>query len=187
MEKATEQLVAKKKRMFTIFSWEKEPKPKKAKSRFNTLSILFSRSIKQNLYKALKSLNQACIGLEEGETKEQINKLKNYTQRVILGQNPFLQEKENQEKKALKGLTEEVKTLCKEVAPIKETYAKRLKQGLPSSSSFSPSLLLQSSAPISSIFSPPFTSIRNKKKQLQERSLVLITDQKNQPLNAFST
>ena len=95
-------------------------------------------SSRQHLQKALESLNQVYIGLEEGETKEQINKLKNYTQCVILGENPFLQEKEKQEKGVLKGLVEEVRALRKEVAPTKETYAERLKQGL-SSSSFSPS------------------------------------------------
>jgi hypothetical protein len=51
-------------------------------------------SLRQHLQQALESLNQACTGLEEGETKEQINKLKNYTQCIILGENPFLQEKE---------------------------------------------------------------------------------------------
>jgi len=38
-----------------------------------------------------------------------------------------LQEKEKQEKEVLKGLVKEVRALCKEVAPIKETYAGRLK------------------------------------------------------------
>ena len=52
-------------------------------------------SSRQYLQKALESLNQAYIELEEeGETKEQINKLKNYTQCIIIGENPFLQEKE---------------------------------------------------------------------------------------------
>src|SRR5271168_4967670 len=104
-------------------------------------------SLRQHLQKALESLNQAYIGLEEGETKEQINKLKNYTQCIILGENPFLQEKEEQEKEVLKGLVEEVKALCKEVAPTKETYAERLKQGL-FSSSFSPSSSLLLFTPI---------------------------------------
>ena len=114
-------------------------------------------SPKQHLQKALKSLNQAYIELEERETKEQINKLKNYTQCIILGENPFLQEKEKQEKEVLKGLIKEVRALYKEVAPTKETYTGRLKQGL-SSSSFSPSssLLLPSIT--------PSTSTRSKKK-----------------------
>ena len=48
-------------------------------------------SPKQHLQKALESLNQAYTELDkEGETKEQINKLKNYTQCIILGENPFL-------------------------------------------------------------------------------------------------
>ena len=126
-------------------------------------------SARQHLHKALGSLNLAYIELEEGETKEQINKLKNYTQCIMLGENPFLQEKEKQEKDVLKGLVEEVRALRKEVAPTKETYAERLRQGL-FSSSFSPSLPLLPSAPISSISStsspPPLTSTRSKKKQL---------------------
>src|SRR6266576_4778072 len=129
-------------------------------------------SLRQNLQQALKSINQAYIGLEEGETKEQINKLKNYTQWIILGENPFLQEKEKQEKEVLKGLVKEVRALRKEVAPTKETYTGRLKQGL-ASSSFSPS----SSSLLPS--TTPSTSTRSKKKQIQERSLVLITDQKD--------
>ena len=126
------------------------------------LSII---SLRQNLQKALESLNLAYIGLEEGETKEQINKLKRYIQCIILGENPFLQEKENQEKEVLKGLVKEVRALRKEVAPTKETYAGRLKQGF--SSSFSLSLSLPpSSTPISSTLSPPSTSTRSKKKQI---------------------
>ena len=50
--------------------------------------------LKQHLQQALESLNQACIRLKEKKIKEQINKLKNYTQCIILGENPFLQEKE---------------------------------------------------------------------------------------------
>ena len=65
------------------------------------------------------------------------------------------------------------------MAPTKETYIGRLKQGL-SSSSFSPSLSLLL------LFSTPSTSTRSKKKQIQERSLVLITDKKDQPLDIFS-
>src|SRR6266567_63770 len=136
-----------------------------AKPRATIASILSSTSSKQHLRNALESLNQAYIGLEEEETKEHINKLKNYIQCVILGETPFLQEKEKQEKEALKGPAEEVRALHKEVAPTKETYAERLKQGL-SSSSFSPSLLLLSSTPTPSISSPPSTSTKSKKKQL---------------------
>jgi len=63
------------------------------------------------------------------------------------------------------------------VAPTKETYAERLKKDLPSLS-----LLPSSSLP-----SPtPSTSTRSKKKQLQERKLVLITDEKDQSLDTFS-
>jgi hypothetical protein len=75
------------------------------------------------------------------------------------------------------------------VAPIKETYAERLKKGLPSSSSL-PSLSLStppsSSRVASSTPSSTSTSTRSKKKQLQERKLVLITDEKDQFLDIFS-
>ena len=125
------------------------------------------------------------MGLNEGETKEQINKLKNYTQYVILGETPFLQEKEKQEKEVLKGLVEEVRALCKEVAPIKETYAERLKKDLPPSSSL-PSSLSPTPPSAPSPSSRSSTSTRSKKKQLQERKLVLITDEKDQPLDTFS-
>src|SRR6266704_3220586 len=85
----------------------------------------------------------------------------------------------------LKGLAEEIKALCKEVAPIKETYTERLKRDLPSSSSSSlPSL--SSLSPTPSPSSKNFTSTKNKKKQLQERKLVLITDKKDQLLDTFS-
>jgi len=63
---------------------------------------------------------------------------------------------------------EEVRALYKEVAPIKETYAKRLRKGLPSSSS-PPSLLSLSATPSPSnrVTRPPSsTSTRSKKKQL---------------------
>ena len=164
MEEITEQLLTKRGRLQSSLG-KKNQNRKKAKPRPTIASILSSISLRQHLHKALESLNQAYIGLNEGETKEQINKLKNYTQCVILRENPFLQEKENQEKEVLKGLVEEIRALCKEVAPTKETYAERLKQGL-SSSSFSPSSSLLSSAPISSTSSPPSTSTRSKKKQL---------------------
>jgi hypothetical protein len=75
------------------------------------------------------------------------------------------------------------------VAPIKETYAERLKKDLPSlpslpssSSSTPPS----SSRVTSSTPSSSSTSTRSKKKQLQERKLVLITDEKDQFLDTFS-
>jgi len=189
MEESTEQLPIKRGHSQSSLG-NKNQNRKKAKSRSIIGRILPSTSSRQHLQKALESLNQAYIGLNEGETKEQINKLKNYTQCVILGENPFLQEKEKQEKEVLKGLVEEVKALRKEVAPTKETYAERLKQGLSSSSSSSSSLssLLLPSAPISSTSSShsPSTSTRGKKKQLQERRLVLVTDQKDQPLDIFS-
>jgi len=90
-----------------------------------------------------------------------------YTQSILLGENPFIQEKEEKEKEkandVLKGLVEEVRALCKEVAPIKETYAERLKKDLPSSSSL-PSLLLPPSTPSPS--SRSSTPTRSKKKQL---------------------
>jgi len=68
------------------------------------------------------------------------------------------------------------------VAPTKETYAERLKKGLPSL--FSPPLSSPSSTPPPS--SRSSTSTRSKKKQLQERKLVLITDEKDSLLNTFS-
>jgi len=186
MEESTEHLPTKKRGRPQSSLGKKNQNRKMAKPRSTIASILSSMSLRQHLQKALECLNQAYIGLEEGETKEQINKLKNYTQCVILGENPFLQEKEKQEKEVLKGLVKEVRALRKEVAPAKETYAERLRQGL-SSSSFSHSPSLPSSTPTSSTVSPPSTSTRSKKKQLQERSLVLITDQKDQPLDVFST
>ena len=108
----------------------------------------------------------------------------NYTRSILLGEKPFIQEKEKEKEKAddvLKGLVEEVRALRKEVAPIKETYAERLKKDLPSSSS---PLLSPSSIPPPS--SRSSTSTRSKKKQLQERKLVLITDEKDHLLDTFS-
>ena len=99
-----------------------------------------------------------------------------YTRSILLGENPFAKEEEEKAKDILKGLVEEVRALRKEVAPTKETYVERLKKDLPTSSP------LPSSLP-----SPtPSTSTRSKKKQLQERKLVLITDEKDQPLDTFS-
>jgi hypothetical protein len=79
MEEITEQLPTKKRGRLQSSLRKKNQNQKKAKSRFTTASILSSKSIREHLHQALESLNQACIGLEEGETKEQINKLKNYT------------------------------------------------------------------------------------------------------------
>ena len=81
-----------------------------------------------------------------------------YTQNILIGKNPFIKEEEEEEvKEVLKGLVEEVRALCKEVAPTKETYVERLKKDLPTSSSL----------PSSSLLSPtPSTSTRSKKKQL---------------------
>ena len=78
----------------------------------------------------------------------------------------------------LKGLTEEVRALYKEVALIKETYAKRLKRDLPFLSSL-PSLSSLSPSPTPSPFSKSSTFIKSKKKQLQERRLVLIIDEQD--------
>ena len=106
-----------------------------------------------------------------------------YTRSILLGENLFIQkEEEEKEKKktnnVLKGLVEEVRALRKEVAPTKETYAERLKKDPLSSSSLPSSLspLLPSTPSPSSRSS---TSTRSKKKQLQERKLVLITDEKD--------
>jgi len=87
-----------------------------------------------------------------------------YTQNILIGKNPFVKEEEEEEaKEVLKGLVEEVRALRKEVAPIKETYAERLKKELPPSLSSLPSLLLPSTPSPSSRSS---TSTRSKKKQL---------------------
>jgi len=92
-----------------------------------------------------------------------------YTQNILIGKKPFTKEEEKEEvKEVLKGLVEEVRALRKEVAPIKETYAKRLKKDLPSLSSL-PSLLLStppSSRVTSSTPSSTSTSTKSKKKQL---------------------
>src|SRR6266571_3292511 len=139
-------------------------------------SILFPPlSPEQYLQKALESLTQAYKGLDEKEKekKEQVKQLEDYTRSILAGEKPFTQGKEKANN-VLKGLVKEVRALYKEVAPIKETYAERLKRDLPSSSSL-PSLLSPSltSTPSSSRSS---TSTRSKKKQLQERKLVLVTD-----------
>ena len=136
-------------------------------------SISFSPlSPEQHLQKALDSLTQAYKGLEEEEEedkKEQVKQLEDYTRSILAGENPFIRGKEKTNN-VLKGLVKEVRALHKEVAPTKETYAERLKKDLPTSSS-----LPSSSLP----FPTPSTSTRSKKKQLQERKLVLITDQKD--------
>ena len=66
-----------------------------------------------------------------------------YVIRFLVGKNPFIEGKTEEEKAndVLKGLVKEVRALRKEVAPIKETYVKRLKKDLPSSLSSLPSLL----------------------------------------------
>ena len=139
---------------------------------------------------------QAYIGLkEDDEKKEQAKLLGDYVQSVLAGENPFIREKEEKERDVLKGLVEEVKALRKEVAP--KTYAEKLKSGL-SASTFAPSSSPSLSPPSSSApttskvassttNSTSPTSTRGKKKQLQERRLVLVTDQKDQPLDIFST
>jgi len=121
----------------------------------------------QHLRNALESLSHAYQGLE-GESKEQVDKLGHYVQCIIRGENPFIKEKENKEKDALEGLVEEVKALYKKIAPIKETYTKKLKKNPPSSSSTSVSLLfsLPSFTPILPTSLPLFTFTKSKKKQL---------------------
>jgi len=94
-----------------------------------------------------------------------------YVQNILIGKNPFAKEEEEEEeiKDVLKGLVKEVRALRKEVAPIKETYAERLKKDLPS---LSPLPLLSLSTPppssrvTSSTPSSSSTSTRNRKKQL---------------------
>src|SRR6266704_5131750 len=122
-------------------------------------------SLEQYLQKALESLTQAYKGLkeeEEKEKKEQVKQLEDYTRSILAGENPFIQGKEKAND-VLKGLVEEVRALCKEVAPTKETYAERLKRDLPSSSSL-PSLSSPSPTPFPS--SRSSTSTKSKKKQL---------------------
>jgi hypothetical protein len=85
-----------------------------------------------------------------------VKQLEDYTRSVLVGENPFIKGKEKTNN-ILKGLVEEVRALRKEVAPTKETYAKRLKKNLPTSSSLPSSLLP---------FPTTSTSTRSKKKQL---------------------
>jgi len=129
-----------------------------------------SLSPEEHLCEALRSLIQAYRGLEGEEQEEQVGQLVDYTQNILIGKNPFAKEEEEEEaKEVLKGLVEEVRALRKEVAPIKETYAERLKKdlpslsSLPSSSSFTPP---SSSRVTSSTPSSSSTSTRSKKKQL---------------------
>ncbi len=107
---------------------------------------------------------------------------------MLAKEDPFINIKENQEIEKqktdiLKGLVEEVKALCKEVAP--KTYAEKLKKGL------TPPTLPSSSFSFSSspfpLTSKATSNTKGKKKQLQERRLVLVTDQKDQPLDIEST
>ena len=135
-----------------------------------------SLSLRHHLQTALDNLNQAYIGLrEEEEKREQIKLLGDYVQRVLVGENPFIKEKEREERDVLKGLVEEVRALRKEVAP--KTYAEKLKKGL-STSTFAPPSSTSSPPPSTSV--PPttsktassttsttsLTSTRGKKKQL---------------------
>jgi len=72
-------------------------------------------------------------------------------------------------KDVLEGLVKEIRALYKMVAPIKETYAKRLKKDLPSSSSLPSSVLLPSTS-TPSPSSKSSTSIKNKKNSYKKGS-----------------
>ena len=158
------------------------PKPTTARIPTSTLSP------KYHLQRALENLNQAYIGLKEEENKEEVRLLGDYVQSILVGENPFIKERERKERDVLKGLVEEVKALRKEVAPrAPKSYAEKLKQGLSSSTSAPPPPPPPSSFPSTSTAdSSKPTSTRGKKKQLQERRLVLVIDQKDQPLDIFS-
>jgi len=67
---------------------------------------------------------------------------------------------------ALEGIVEEIKALYKKIAPIKETYAKKLKKNPLSSSLSSISTSLLFVTPILPIFLPFFTFTKSRKKQL---------------------
>ena len=69
-----------------------------------------------------------------------------------MGESPFNESTRD----VLVGLVEEVRALQEEVASTKETYAERLKKGLPSSTSL-PSIPLSLT---------PSTSTKSRKKQL---------------------
>jgi hypothetical protein len=151
-------------------------KPAKKTIKPATTTASTSLSPEQYLNEALENLIEAYKGIQDEEKEKQVGRLIDYTESILIGENPFTKEEEEKAKDILKGLVEEVRALRKEVAPTKETYAERLKKDLPTSSP------LPSSLP-----SPtPSTSTRSKKKQLQERKLVLITDEKDQPLDTFS-
>jgi len=142
-----------------------KPKPMPKPTKTSTLSPFIS--LEQHLQEALESLKQAYIGLEEEEKKEQVKELGNYIQYILQGENPFIKEKENKEADVLKGLVEEVRTLYRKIAPIKETYAEKLKKNPPSSStSFSSSSSISISSIPSSSSPSSRSSTRGKKKQL---------------------
>ena len=118
------------------------------------------------------------MGLKEEEKKEQVKLLGDYVQSILVGENPFIKEKERKERDVLKGLVEEVKAIRKEVAL--KTYAEKLKKGLsastfaPSTTTSSPPIPLSSSPP-ASVFPPTSKttssttspiSTRGKKKRL---------------------
>jgi hypothetical protein len=113
---------------------------------------------------ALESLDQAYIGLEREESKEQVKRIRDDVQRIIVGESPSIKEKETekQETEILKELVEEMRALRKEVAP--KTYAEKLKKGLSSSTYAPPSSLSSSFSSSSSSPSLPPTTTRGKKK-----------------------
>ena len=78
MEENTKQLPTKKRGRLQSSLGKKNKDRKKAKSKPTLASMLSTISLRQNLQKALESLNLAYIGLKEGETKEEITRLKNY-------------------------------------------------------------------------------------------------------------
>jgi len=79
-----------------------------------------------------------------------------YTESILIGENPFIKEEEEKAKDVLKELVKEARALYKEVAPTKETCIERLKKNLPTSSPL----------PLSLPSPTPSTSTRSKKKQL---------------------
>jgi ElaB/YqjD/DUF883 family membrane-anchored ribosome-binding protein len=89
----------------------------------------------------LENLIKAYKGIQDKEKEKQVGRLIDYTESILIGENPFAKEEEEKAKDILKGLVEEVRALRKEVAPTKETYAERLKKGLPTLSPL-PLLLL---------------------------------------------
>ena len=128
---------------------------------------LHSLSLEQYLGEALENLIEAYKGIQDEEKEKQVGQLIDYTESILKGENPFIKEEEKEKAKdVLKGLVEEVRALRKEVAPIKETYAERLKKGLPSLSSLPSSLPPSTSTSTPSPSSRSSTSTRSKKKQL---------------------